>query len=500
MLAVLALTLPTTMGSTPDLQDDAGSGGDAPDTLDTWIVIQPGVVYEAALPPRIDPADHYAFQGRAGQTVRVTSFGSVFCLFELWTADGQSVTSSCYLGVSQLELRTVLPADGNYVLKASGFAPTYHFAFTLDGPAIDVHFPPASHQVGNDTACGGTGPLSTHGEGPSDLVFAALKTGMRAVVAWRTADAVEASLSYNVSGGATMTLTESGARRDHVFVLDGLPVGETLCFEPGALGPHRLRLANAMNAHDGEAYIINLLVLANEPTDLLRLEEGLDEYAWRLRDATDGHVKSGRIITLVGDLDHHDSGYASCYVPAMLVTVAGSLPTCRGVADVISTIDGYPAGAAATSFDGIQDARDVIWMNSYWQAGALNLGDDIGSVLMHEMGHYAFGALDLYLYVGSQCDVYEKSLSVMSGSRNLTEFDDEINRCPNEAEVPGYVPSWTMMRDRFPLVPDRLGIIDPGPTTPGDAYHRHTYMPLGEVFVVEAAAQADAGSGRDASD
>lgn len=343
-----------------------------------------------------------------------------------------------------------------------------------------------------EPVCAGDASSPTDGAGDPalpDLAYAALKTGTRAVVAWTTPTDVAATLAYRVGDGPERVVREEVATRMHVFVLDQLPRGEMLCFVPSGGGAHAMRLANAMHAYDGEAYSINLLVLANEPVDLGALENGLDSFAWRLRDATDGHVRAGRILVAVADLGHHNSGWTSCYVPFSII--GASTPTCQRVVDVLFTADAYPAGAASTYKDGIADDDAAIWMNSYWQAGAVNLGDDVGSVLMHEMGHYAFGADDLY--GNGECDDLAKGISVMGGSRKATEFDDEVNRCPNEANLTAYVPTWTLAQARFPAMGDRQGVIDAGPTTPGDGYARHTFAAL-SVSVP----QDDAGSGRDA--
>lgn len=462
------------------------------------MVIAPQRWYAGALPPR-DLADHYAFEAGAGQLVTVSLAPSPLCAVTIVDATGAAIPTQCSLQAQNgfATYRATLPASGTWFVRVSGaYAAGYRVGFTLDAPVLRATEPlgrPGA--AGPDATCGTGAPVTaTSGDGPGGLVFAALKAGTRAVVAWTTEAPTTGALAWNVSGGATTTLTEATPRTAHVFVLDELPRGESLCFSADGGAPRALRLANAMHAHDGDAYVVNLLVLANEQPNVGALEAGLDAYAWRLRDATDGHVKSGRVIVLYEDAGHHNSGWTTCYMTVSVAT--GDAPTCDLAADVIFTVDAYPAGAASTYGDGIQNPRASIWMNSYWQAGTVNLGDDVGAVLMHEVGHYAFGALDLY--VGSGCDVPEKSLSVMSSDRSLTEFDDEVNRCPNEAEVEGYVPTWTLLRQRFPLVPDRLGVIDAGPTTAGDAYVRTSF----DVVPLSASSlpQDDAGSGRDAPD
>ncbi|HET6403543.1 MAG TPA: hypothetical protein VFH78_02755 [Candidatus Thermoplasmatota archaeon] len=359
--------------------------------------------------------------------------------------------------------------------------------------------------VGTDSTCGTGAPVTaTHGAGdpalPS-LVYAALKTGFRVVVAWET-DAPEVGrLRYALDGGATTTVSETVPRTSHVFVIDGLPLHRSFCFTPlhadgsPAASQHAIKTRNAMNAHDGTGYTMNLLVLANEQSALAQVEFGLDDYAELLYDSTDGHVRPGRHIILFGDLEHHNAGWVACY----LVTAPG----CTQWYDVIFTNDAAPQGAASTYLDGIQNRRAAIWMNWYWQAGLVNLGDEVGNVLMHEVGHYAFGMLDLY--GGSlNCWDAQKGLSIMGASRSATEFDDEINRCPDEPTISNYAPSYPRLRARFPLVPDRQGVIDEGPFGVGPQYARHTFevtpalSELGRLPPLPRVAQDDAGSGEDA--
>lgn len=471
--------------------NDAGSGRDAPDNPDPSFLLAPDVLHEGANPPP-DAYDVYGFETRVGDDLAAVLVGGAGC-FALQLLDPRGIPVDATCVVSDVpHLAFEISQDGVWFLRVARTGVLYQVGYGLDGRA-PVAFGSGVARAGADPTCGEGDPVTrTFGDGASGLVFAALKTGTRAVVAWTTPAREAASLSWNVSGGATRVLVEATARTSHVFILDDLPRGESLCFSAPAIGAHALSLRNAMYAHDGDAYVINLLVLANEQPDVGDLETGLDGFAWRLRDATDGHVKAGRLVTLYGDLDHHNSGWATCYVANPPVDP----PACQRLVDVIFTADAFPAGAASTYLDGIQDADAAVWMNSYWQAGTVNLGDNVGAVLTHEMGHYAFGALDLY--VGSGCDVFEKSLSVMSSARNLTEFDDEVNRCPNEAEVTDYVPTWTLMRDRFPLVPDRAGLIDAGPTTPGDAYARPAFQLLPQATLPVEGTQDDAGSGRDA--
>lgn len=362
--------------------------------------------------------------------------------------------------------------------------------------------------AGADAACSPGGPAVTATSGAGDpelpsLVYAALKTGFRVVVAWETELPEIGRLRYALDGGVASTRSETAPRTTHVFVLDSLPIGRAFCFtplhqdsSPATASQHAIVTRNAMNAHDGTGYTINFLALMNEGSDVPLVEGYMDEFAARMVDATDGHVRVGRFVMIVGDHEHPNAGYLTC---AFVVVVPG---ICTQWYDVLFTNDAWPQGAASTFLDGIQDRNAAIWMNSYWQGGVVSLGDDVGSVLMHEVGHYAFGAVDLY---GGTLNCWDpaESISIMGASRLATEFDDEVNRCPDEPSISGYAPSYPRLRARFPLVPDRHGVIDPGPVGVGPAYARHTFeilpprvdVPIPPVPQVQ---QDDAGSGADA--
>ncbi|HLF16560.1 MAG TPA: hypothetical protein VI796_03910, partial [Candidatus Thermoplasmatota archaeon] len=102
---------------------------------------------------------------------------------------------------------------------------------------------------------------------------------------------------------------------------------------------------------------------------------------------------------------------------------------------------------------------------------------EVGSVLTHELGHYAFGMQDMYTDLGTGPDCYDAgtSVSVMGSNRDATEYDDEVNRCPNESLLSGYEPAWTSLRQRFDAVPDRTGPPDPGPEGDGGRFQLSTF-------------------------
>lgn len=69
LLAVILIWAPTGTAINP-LDDDAGSGGDAPDTGPDGIEIAPGRI-EGRLTPPADPADRYLLEGERGDVIEV---------------------------------------------------------------------------------------------------------------------------------------------------------------------------------------------------------------------------------------------------------------------------------------------------------------------------------------------------------------------------------------------------------------------------------------------
>lgn len=326
-----------------------------------------------------------------------------------------------------------------------------------------------------------TEPSSTFGraDGPPGLAWAVLKTGFRLAVGWTTEQPTAGSLSYVVAGSSVTRVDETVPTRLHLIVVDGLPVGKDLCFQATGGPWHGVHLANAMTAFEPAephgTYTMNLMAIVNEGGDVAEVEEGMDRYAEMLWDATDGWVRAGASFIVVGDYLHHNSGWPTCYI-------GGSLPgACANFYDVVVTEAAVPQGAASTYRQGIRDDDAAMWMNMHWQAvpGPLSL-DDFGAVLLHEVGHYAFDMDDLYgdpVVPDSQgCDLPEWSMSIMGGSRDATEFDDEVHPCPTQGS--DYVPSWTLMRGEFPEIADRTGDPLEGPAGHGGQHVRQTFRAL----------------------
>jgi hypothetical protein len=373
---------------------------------------------------------------------------------------------------------TVLQAQHNLFVLAPGQAapPPRAPGNSSTGP-VDVPPPPPPGEF-MCPAGPVTEPFDTFGRDDSlpGLSWAALKTGFRFAVAWSTESPTIETLRYTVGRDPERSLSDVAPTRVHLFVLDDLPTGQTICFTAGTAPLHAARLANAMTAfQEAEphgVYTINVLVLANEGGDLTEIEPGMQRFAELLWDSTDGWVRAGAMMVVAGDYLHHNSGWALCYVGGV------SSAVCNQVYDVIVTEDAVPQGAASTYRQGVKDPDAAMWMNQHFQAmpGPLSM-DDFGAVLVHEAGHYFFDMDDLYgdpVVPDSQaCDLPEHSMSIMGGGRDTTEFDDELRPCPTQGA--DYVPSWTLMRDQFDRIPDRDGPVLQGPSGTGGLAFQVTY-------------------------
>ncbi|MGB1585944.1 MAG: PKD domain-containing protein [Thermoplasmatota archaeon] len=318
------------------------------------------------------------------------------------------------------------------------------------------------------------GATFNHGT-DGDLHWAVLKSGFRMFLAWETSNPEPSRVQY--WDGAWREHTSDVDATHHLVFLEGLPEGQDLCFEVDGKA-HATHLGNGPTGWDDwdQVYTVNSVNLVNEQSHLPTVQEGIDNYARLLWDATDGHIRAGMNLILANDPQRHNSGWVTCYI-----VPAGGTPTCNQLHDVIFTFDASPTGAASTYLMGIEDPAAAIWMNWYWQ-GALFCShiclDDVGSVLTHEYGHYLLDMLDYYAEqddpTGQDCTDIGLSLSIMGGSRDVTEFDDVHHPCPNRAQFEKYEPNWERARAHFGHLPDRADGIDPGPEGNGGGYSRVT--------------------------
>ncbi len=495
------------------LQDDAGSGHDAPDVPTPMIHLESARAYNGTTSGAFDQ-DFYRLQADQGDRIAITATGAQSPCTHLVSIHGDNIPGPCS-GMPPAEA-VVLPGPGPWYLEVGSLgAGHYRFSVGINQPAASLQESPAEpatafafhptptqfeyvaartlpanprHDAGNDPTCGGLDEArqtsGTGGEAEPTLVWAALKTGSRAAVLWETTGPASAWLLYNVSGGDQQFLRETGPRNLHVFVIDDLPIGETLCFRTwdGARygEPHALRLANAMNDYDPveRAYTINLLALSNEeatPTGHALIRDSFTAYAQIMRDATDGYVQAGRTILLAGNYMQHHSGLTTCATTTQAFDQPDT-PSCNEIYDVVFTYEHRPLAEAAAYLDGIQKDDAAIYMNNrMFDKAVFEDPVGMGQVLVHEMGHYAFGAMDLYTLAGQGRTCFDPTtlISVMGNDGRAREFDDEFNRCPNEDLIEltaEYVPTWTNLRERFPEIPARTSAPATGPATAGAQY------------------------------
>lgn len=117
-------------------QDDAGSGGDAPNAFVKDITILPDTVYEGSSTGILtDDRDIYHLEGTAGQTFTGWVDGSVGC-YALHTDQGENMKGACNRpGGIQLDSGAaviVLPYTGDYYFRIGHTTPSsYTFAYNL---------------------------------------------------------------------------------------------------------------------------------------------------------------------------------------------------------------------------------------------------------------------------------------------------------------------------------------------------------------------------------
>lgn len=530
LLAVLLLPQGLSLPLVP-LDDDAGSGRDARADAAGAVPIARGERYHANLTPT-DAGDWFAFGGRAGERVRLSVWGLGGC-GSVVGPDGVALdvdrcTFETHRGATS-RMEVTLALDGTHyavveraVVVVDG-VPRGPYRLAVTDAGVDARlFPPHETDAlrpdlmpvepapGVAPACAGDA-ATTAGVGDavfSDLAFAATKTGFRAVVAWTTPEAAASELQFSLDGAGAWRVRLPGSGTLHAYVLDGLPVGGTLCFRAVADGMagewHALRLANAEHARDAAsgAHTIHLLAFVSESSahEALVLA-GLDVYAQRLFDATDGHVRSGLVLALALDPRRANAGgRLSCVDLGGWVILQTRADLCDVAPDLVFSHDNAVGAAANARMDGIRSRDGRIFVNALVETTAplVASAQELGSVLAHEMGHYAFGMPDLYTS-GPDCYDPTTRVSLMGASREAVELDDDVARCPNEAHLPGYVPSWRYLRERFPDVPDRPTGPRPGPSGDGGAHRvallRALDLPQAPALRAE---QDDAGSGGDA--
>lgn len=335
-----------------------------------------------------------------------------------------------------------------------------------------------------------------------DLVWAALRLGDVAAVVWTTVVPEVAKLSYSTGAGDWTQVNESKPTTQHHFLLPGLPIGGQLCFIASSMSAsstmHAVLLRNSRTSEDpgpGTVYTANLMVQSTELALRERIPDIIDRFAERLWDATDGHVRAGRIVVLWGNVDHSYVEDDVCNLRTAGVT--NPKPAVCNWYDVVFALDSEPTlnRAGYTKRNGIITGS-TIFMDI--EDAELPNTDDPGIVLLHEFGHYAFNMDDMYSPGPDgtiPCSVAGARISVMGSDRHATEFDDLAARCPNK---PTAKPSWSYLVDTHPGIEERANGPVFGPVGDGGAYSLH-FLPVPPLPVVRLG-QDDAGWGIDAGD
>jgi hypothetical protein len=511
-------------------QDDAGIGGDAPDErgddaprLDSYRAYEGEL---GLLEP--DARDWYTIDADEGDRVWLALRAQAACV-SLHAPDGTELDTVCsQTGNHPAPVIHRASTDGVYHVEVYGqvhhrpqgeqatVPQTYRLGTGVDEPAPSLRepaLPPALPGEGDGCpkappheaeANRGTGDPSLDG-----LRWAATKTGYRAAIAFDAEGAEEATIRYHVDGGPQRSQTMPTPAADHLAVLERLPTGHALCFQVTTTGPggsttsawHGLRLVNGPTAYDAEAeaYTLNLVAAADSSSaSRATLQKGLDHAADDLREASDGHVRLGTVLLAFGETPPAEAGPLTClYVRS----APPEAPACRGVADVVVGATASPTAAAETTLDGlvvpyatITMAKAVTATDAPGLASTRDLGAAFGDTLVHEVGHYAFGMP--HPHEGESCPG-SSGVSVMTPDTFRTEFDGPNAPCPERADDPGYVPSWTHLRDRYPEVPARPDGPVRGPEGPGEAYRLHVLGP-DDAGAPGPDLQDDAGSGADA--
>lgn len=306
------------------------------------------------------------------------------------------------------------------------------------------------------------------------LRHSTLKTGTRAIVTWSTEEPTRGELTWTLPGEPHRTAREPTPREDHAFVLLHLPPGSQLTYtarhtvpEPTGDGatvesdPHAFTLRNpAPDRQPGRGYhTLNLTVVANQnPVDRAVLERGLDHFADLLWDATDGRVAVAN-LTLLYDAPHRSEAVALC-------GTTPRSPACNHVVDAVFTYGVTPIYRGAAWRGGIAEPHEAIYMNNVWEAVVQGTPKEIGSVLAHEVGHYALWMDEAY--GSASCYDPETDVSVMGNDRRTTEFDGPTAPCPVEKRGAW---SWTTLRNRYAAVGPRSDGPDPGPQGAGPSYN-----------------------------
>lgn len=311
------------------------------------------------------------------------------------------------------------------------------------------------------------------------VVAFATKTGYRAVIAWQASAPVSAEVRL---GTSPTNLNRVAASQPPQPDAAGMVVVDDL-FNPYAPATPaqtwfvqvtdtssgvrsaivEFDATNAYRDWNGTSYTVDLLVSVDSPAvsddvphdlGLQDIAAGMNILAERIYDATDGFVIIGNVLVTEVDALADSSIDLSCYTPTAIADI-----------EVLTA----PPFSSQTSRWGIEDPCSTIMIGREGQLAVHRWIDDlhVGHVTSHEVGHYGFGADDLYTVAsdfpgGVNCDnpSWDGSLMHNSGGWNPTlgRWDNtELDRNPmlTPCQHGSSIWSWDALRSRYTNVPRR---------------------------------------------
>jgi len=301
----------------------------------------------------------------------------------------------------------------------------------------------------------------------------ATKTGFRGVFVWKATQPVTGVVRYGESPAAlTQSVSAVPGAPDtaQVAVASNLVRGKTYYWQvEDTLTGTRSEIKsfeakNAYTSWNGEVYTLNLLVqldLEGLPPDiphdlaLQDLANGMNIFAERLYDATDGFARLGKVVVTDTNLDYavnqpfgDPAGGAACdgeHTTVADVVVQTSIPFDS------HTWGGWSIDNPCIGFYVGRIGQLVVpWEDEL----------HFGHVASHEMMHYAFNAPDLYVVEGPatvDCRNVDWDGSLMHnsggfiGKWELTELDRNPTLTPCNHGTEPY--SWDVLRTRYTEVP-----------------------------------------------
>lgn len=176
VLALLAALLPLSGARAVLPQDDAGSGGDAPNVADPMFRVSPGFGYEGMIEGTgLDPADWYAFVAPAGAAISATASGVLGC-FRLYDDARTEIDYSCAIGLAlTAQVSAVAPYTGTYYVAYSYIQPdAYQFSIGVNAA------PPRAEAVEVQPLSSGghVPPVRPAAPGGRHVVVAVVDTGI----------------------------------------------------------------------------------------------------------------------------------------------------------------------------------------------------------------------------------------------------------------------------------------------------------------------------------